>query len=260
MEEYVEAKTPVLTELDKSKDIGNPFRAEVLGILGRGIEETSVGFKPTSLVEKQVASEKSSRGVHSGKREHSIDPDEEDPRIVVAGANSNLYGALQFIEELHQSSNTPNAIVFAAGRPSYLKDTEQGISEGSVLSKRMEFLLKRSEIEGVESQIDANNQNTQDDVKSVLKYAKEKGFKRVALISIEPHIARVWEFTKKVLYEDPDLVGSLEEVRVIDSWAYLEKRGEKYVRLLDKLKSSDAYKRTVEAEKRGTKFLREGNY
>ena len=58
MEEYVEAKTPVLTELDKSKDIGNPFRAEVLGILGRGIEETSVGFKPTSLVEKQVASEK----------------------------------------------------------------------------------------------------------------------------------------------------------------------------------------------------------
>ena len=105
-------------------------------VLGRGIEQVDVGetkkWKPTRAIE-----ELSLKKGHPGIRVKEITPEDENESVVVAGANANVLAAVELFEELKGSDNQPGLVIFAAGRPDFLKnESDETLSEGKILVEK----------------------------------------------------------------------------------------------------------------------------
>lgn len=236
-----------------------------IAVLGRGIEktETSGGekWRPTRAIEKMAGR------YHSGRRERNISMQDEDESVVVAGANANAIAATELFEQLQKNGTPPSVVIFSAGRPAYIEqDPDQSLSEGKILEQKF---LRKVSVKTREAQPETiildKNKNTKDDILTALQTAKEKGVRKLAIITIGLHVERSEEFYKLVVAENPELRGI--SVEFVPSEKLLEERYSKspsaskiFAKELKELKESSAYKRTEEREKRGVKQLREGTY
>ena len=256
-----------MTEKEKSflsPEKEGPLSFDGIIVLGRGIEQVNVGgerkWKPTRAIEKL-----SSGKQHSGTRIEGLTPEDGDELVVVAGANANTLAAVELFDELKKSGGQPSLVIFSAGRPDYLKnEKDKALSEGKILAEKFTG-LEKDKIGETETLVLDKNKNTKDDILYALKAARDRGIKRVAIITISLHVERASEFAKLIMQENPEL--SNIEIQFIPSEELLEKRysksphaSKKFKEGLAKLKQSVAWKRTAEKEKSGVEALRQGKY
>ncbi len=218
-------------------------------VLGRGIERvtTSGGevWRPTRYIEALSA-----RGSHTGRRARGISFNDE--HSVIAGSNANVLAACQFFEE---APVPPGLILFAAGRPHYLRDAEPGLTEGKIMSEKF---IRRVKLRPGESEVIVLSQNrdTKDDIDEVLKIAEHREIKRVVIITVAVHLARTAEFARVACECSPACV----DFQFIASEELLARRNARFARLFRACEKSPAYQRTAAKEQQGIEALRSGNY
>lgn len=228
------------------------LETEVLIILGRGIENYNGHWFPTRLIEKGIGE----YSAHSGTSHDGIDPDTGDD-IVIGGGNSNVRACYEIIKRFHEAGRELPFVIFSAGRPNYLENTDLSISEGSVMRKKLTYLLERDHIELPKTEIISSNKSTLDDINFALKICADRGYKRVSIVTIEPHLLRSWHMTRKALNEK-DIDQRLTQVEFINSWNVLSEIDTKYKGIFDRLRKTKAYQRTQMLEKGGLDALFRG--
>lgn len=237
----------------------------ILVVFGRGIERPSHSshdetlWQPTAYLERLTP-----EGKHSGVRSYDLTLDSKDS--VIAGAHANVMAAVNCCNTAYFK---PEFVIFAAGRPDYLKNAPANISEGSVLAKVFQAKT-RSKAQII---IQDQNKNTWDDLVKSLEFAHQTKNGFVKIISVLVHIARISQFLKHVKETRPDLKNINVDI-IASELELLEKGTLKEVLgyqgeyqesiLLHKhisvITMSPAYQRTAGMEQRGINALREGKY
>lgn len=252
---YVYYQAKELQPLDKEVD--PVFVPDILVILGRGIEKTPTGnWRPTRLVEIGERETFKHTGVTNWKIEGKGDNE------VVGGGQSNVYAAREFLLKYGAQKRIPH-VVFAAGRPDYLKDEPENVSEGEVMKGKLLKILCYPESRMTLHMLN-NNRTTRDDLITSLGIAKTLHFKNIAILTIGLHVPRSWEMMKKILFEkQEEFEGAFEKIVFINSWEVLSKKvrhGATYEKIIKELEQTEAYKRTHRMEQHGIADLRSGRY
>ena len=166
---------------------------DMLCVLGRGIEKHSDGiWHPTGMVERLTENNQ-----HSGiPKLHRInDPNEE---VVIAGSWLNVMATrivyldmfkdlIVFVTDLITS--LPTLLVFAGGRPDYLTNEPENISEGRIMYKA--FCEGGFSLDSMTQVIFMDkNKNTFDDLFEIMKLAHERGAEKIGIVSVLVHLAR----------------------------------------------------------------------
>jgi hypothetical protein len=226
------------------------WEPEVLCVFGRGIEKVDGIWQPTAYIERL-----SDEDCHAGFRTHGITPFDNDTRVVVAGAEINAVACAMLYKKFDDDGATPAVVIFAAGRTAYIaNDPDLNLTEGRILCRRFRELAPPGE--RTEIVFQPGNKNTRDDLVETLKFAKERGFSRIAVISVTVHIPRCQEFMRYV----PDEFISAMDVRWFASEPIvLQYFPEEYSYLWEAM-ISPAYIRTAERERKGIDDLRSGHY
>lgn len=239
------------------------FRAECLVVPGHSIELVNVGgqkeWKPTRLIQ-----EVNEKGWRTGKRNPELGVDSDN--AIVGGGVAVTFAAVQYFSDLEKIGAMPSLVIFAAGRPPYLKEQapdKPDLTEGGPM---LEFFDK--ETSAVEKLGPGNvvilkeNKNTQDDVEKSAELALSRGFSKVAFLLLSMRLDRAEALWGLVKSEKPELSGL--EVRFLAAEDFLRERYEKHperiANVLSAFESSEAYKRTEEAEKGGTAAARARKY
>jgi hypothetical protein len=227
-------------------------RTQAICVLGRGIERvlTNRGhiWRPTRYIETLSES-----GAHTGVRADGIDIN--DNESVIAGAHANVLAACQLCQELDRSGTPPTLIVFAAGRPGYLRaEADLDLTEGRILEQAFRRKMRDQVLEAL---IFSNNRDTKDDIDHFLKLCGQRNIGKAAIISIRLHLERAKEFAKQSPYYGEATVGFLASEEI------LERRYKGFVsfaRIGEMCVSSAAYGRTAFRERQGLDALRSGIY
>lgn len=232
---------------------------DALCVIGRGIErvKTSNGYvwRPTRFIEKL-----SPNGYHTGYREQSITPDGDS--VVIAGANANVLAAIQLFEDFARTGMPPKLVIFAAGRPKYLDEVpDTTLSEGVILAAKFKRWVKTENTYLPEIVIQSGNRNTRDDLEASLALAVEKGVKQLGFITVSVHIERVKEFFNLIRkcnssFKDVDARFFTSENVLLDRYRSVAL----YNKMLEQIQKSEAYKRTLDMERKGIEALRSGTY
>lgn len=242
------------------------MKRTALVVLGRGIEKVSVKdkdenrepkWRPTRLLEIMDR-----KGWHPGRANAFACLQRTD--AVVGGGNANTIAAAWYYRLLHRASSCPEVIIFAAGRPDYLADEHESLTEGTVM---VEKFLRKTRMLGVTAEnvrILAGNRNTYEDVLESLLTCKKRGIRQATVITVEVHMSRTVAFFCFVREKYPDLrrvrvhFKTAEELLLSryanHSWI------EKIRHELQELRTSPAYAATWQKEKIGIRALREGRY
>ena len=226
----------------------------MLCVFGRGIEKVNGEWQPTQYLERL-----SEKNGHSGFRTENLDANSDDSRIVVAGAQLNVWAAADhFREEFLYSGIKPKLVAFAAGRPNYIaNDPDPTLSEGKIL--RESFLWECPEADGsTEIVVQDKNKNTRDDLLETLFMAKARGIENVTIISVLVHLARCHEFLKAAFVAEPELKGY--NVQFLASEAILMQTRPSLVPQLSSFLISKTFCRTAERERKGIGDLLAGRY
>jgi hypothetical protein len=178
---------------------------ECIVVLGRGIEKVQhkgrYVWKPTSLIEMT-----DKNGAHSGYRLNNS----MGAMSMIGGSNANVLAAYHLFKSLSASGKPPGTIMFAAGRPQYLRKEPFWISEGEVLSKKFITKLIGKKYPGnnypvhfspvgdydvadiglVKIIVEYQNKNTFSDIKRSLEIASSSGLENIAFITIGVHLPR----------------------------------------------------------------------
>jgi hypothetical protein len=223
---------------------------DAIVVFGRGIGKDERGrWHPTPYIEETVD------GQHSGVFKTSVNT--EGRNAYIGGANANVLAAVQLFEESVREGSRPKLVIFAAGRPDYLKDEASWLSDGKILEDKFKRKIGKSNHQ-VDTKVIRQNKNTRDDVEQSLKIAKDHGLGRVAIITVGVHIPRSREF-----YEVAKKEGNVStdiQVDFISSEEILGRRDRRFTKIFEAGLKTQAYKKTVAKEKEGIKNLRQGRY
>ena len=220
---------------------------EAIVVLGRGIGKDANGnWQPTGYFEIL------DNGHHSGILDKH--PDQNNPNSVIAGGKINVLAAYYLYKKLCQECRPPKLIIFAAGRPNYLKNESPQISEGVVM--RDEFLkkIKRAHLDIPNIAILSKNKNTQDDIQQSLLTLKKETITNAIYVTVKVHIKRA-EYVKLLLTK----TANNSKISFVSSEEIVGKSNNKYKHLLQKATKTMAYKRISLMEERGIIFLRQNN-
>ena len=245
---------------------------DMLVLLGHSIEEVKRGgivvngdsrqWAPMRLIQKmRMEGEKKYR---EASRNFNLSPD--DPMAYIGGGCAIVTAAVQVFEELKVMGKPLSLLVFAAGRPFYLKDkrTPEALNEGIVM--KTFFLRKAGVKEGdLPMLILAENKNTHDDIEKPLLLAVEKKLKSIAFLMLAMRISRARAFLDKIQQDHPET--SHIEINFISAEDLLRRRYqqspnvlEMLNRLLDIIEGSAAYQATELDERGGLEAFKKQSY
>ena len=225
---------------------------DVLCVFGRPIEKVNGRWALSAYFERL-----SETGAHTGVRSPDIDPNADDPRIVVAGAEANATASALFFEKLRRKGDAPKMVVFSAGRPPYLRnDPDPTLNEARFFKKM--FLRYADPHSSTKLVLQTQNINSYGDVFETLRLARAKKLESVGFVTVTVHMARCKEFYRHVLRREPSL-GSVETEWFASETLLLELSPAAYDHLWEAM-ISKAYARTAERERRGIAALRAGMY
>ncbi len=226
------------------------FRSEVLCVFGRGIEKVNGAWQPTAMIERLENNQ------HPGVRTNGISANDDDERIVIAGAELNVLAAVALYREAKRESTAPRTIVFAAGRPKYIADDpDPDLTEGGVL--RGVFLAHLPDCEA-EIVLQTRNRNTRDDLLETLRLAVSHGYASITIVSVQVHLPRCREFLHWALKAYPEL--ARVEVQFVASEHVVAAHWPERALEAQEVLISRAYARTAERERKGIEDLRAGRY
>lgn len=241
---------------------------------GRGIEQVmengTLTWKPTAYLECLTPQYK-----HSGYRTNGIALSDCNDGVMIAGAHANVMAtAHRFLAGVREN-NPPQLLAWAAGRPDYLKNAPETVSEGSILFA--EFLRRVGDplqlAPDLVVRLQTNNRNTRDDLLESLTMAQEMDLEKIIVVSVLVHLPRIAEFHACALKANPSLAKI--QVEFLASELVLLGKGVTYhLLLLDdrevagqfedvklaRIVDSPAYRRTALREAIGIEALRAGRY
>lgn len=235
-------------------------QADCLAILGRGIErvETRQGevWKPSRYVQNIDTKREGRFLLKTGRLKGDLQ-EHEQQEMIVSGGTAVVLGGLQYLEE--SAENKP-LIIMAAGRPDYLKNAPEGMSEGSVMKD--ELLRRAGQALDV---IVGDDKDTFQGVLHSLQTAKERGLRSITFSTIELHMPRVKAFHKYVLRERPEYTAIqtyfvTAEDLLRRRYAKNSSRLHKFERIQRELHESDVWKETLKREQHGVRAIEDGTY
>ncbi|MBI2612520.1 YdcF family protein [Candidatus Kaiserbacteria bacterium] len=249
---------------DDTESFANPEtklpRADCLALLGRGVVRVSSGeeehWKLSRYIE-EVEPGREGGSSRTGEQVSGAISELPQENLIISGGTAGVLGALQYLEEVEGKKPL---VVMAAGRPPYLKNAPEEMSEGSVMKR--ELLRRLDESPEV---IVNDDKNTYEGVLHSLQTAQERGRSSIVFTTIELHMPRVKELHKYIVQERPELRAlkayfvTAEDLLRRRYAGYLP-RLEAFERIQQELHESDAWKRMWEREQRGVQDLKEGTY
>ena len=242
---------------------------DVLCVFGRGIEKNERGiWQPTAYLEEMTSDNQ-----HGGERKSGLRLWSENSQVVIGGAYANAVAAARIWNHLHVEQAWPSYIVFAAGKPEYLRAAPNRVWEGKPLYN----VMKKNCIENPHTLSDIifqkDNRNTRDDLLQTLKMAQSRGLKNVGIVSVLVHLRRIAEFLRHALIEDPSLAninttlyaselvligtGSVRNLLLLEDPGVA---GPLDYLAISRIIESPVFRRTAEKEGRGIKDLQAGRY
>lgn len=269
---------------------------DVIAVLGRGIERVLIGrvnfrWRPTALVEKC----KPSTGEHLGLKEIGFDINHPD--CLIGGGNANVlaglelfekrgahavlfaYGArsdylrlidapsegeimmLEFVRRLGRGTQViadtvePQVIITDQSEKSPgLYD----VYDGKIVAVPFDGRILGVELRGGLKRYDGTPSNTFTELDNVFGFAVDRGYKRIALITVSVHVPRVIVFASSVKKQKPRYAGI--ELSYFDSEGLLMNRSPRYQKFLDAMRPSAAYYRNQFREWSGIQAFCEGKY
>lgn len=221
-------------------------------VFGRGIaKDTSGKWHPTPYFEKPA------EGQHSGVFKTDVKPQSE--KSVVAGANANVLATYHLYRELAEKGQPPNLVIFAAGRPPFLSNEPEDLSEGKVLEEKFRRKLKTLATgQKPQTVVLAQNRDTKDDVEESVRLAIEKGIRSVAIITVGVHVPRTKELFN--IFKKEEALPDDLKVDFLASEDILARTSKKYERRFQSVKKTPAYERTAVSERKKLKKLRNKGY
>lgn len=187
-----ESESLYLKTFEKKEDF-KPV--DCLVLLGHSIEEVAtaggeIAWKPTRLIQKL-----NENGWRTGERDTNLDPNDES--AYVGGGNAVSIAAAEFFNQLTERAETsdaeaPKLVVFAAGRPAYLKkcNTPEELSEGVPMTEVFQREIKPLKKYAPETLFLNDNKNTRDDIEKPVALAFERGLRRIAFVMLDVRIER----------------------------------------------------------------------
>lgn len=249
--DYVGANIPVLKQYGADSPIS--YDVDGLIVFGRGIERLPGKnlWHPTSLIEKG----KGDRYHHTGLR--VLQGEIGD---VVGGGNANVWATRVYLESYFSRNGEFPYLVFAAGRPSYYLKVDDP-SEGEVMrNKLLQIMPKCLPLDTLKIGTLPDNQDTRDDALNSLQLMCKEGAKKVAIITIGPHIERSYFVVKSNIFKDIQLGENFSSISFIDSFRLLTSRSNRHEGLIIKLSQRNEYLKTTDLEKKWTHFIQHYDY
>jgi len=238
---------------------------DCLVVLGHSIESvTNNGvtvcddhrqWAPTRLIQ-----ERNEKGYRTGIRNWKLRPDDESAYI--GGGNLVTLAATQFIE----TREFPKLLVFAAGRPFYLKEanTPPLLNEGVFMKTSLiRKLSSKSQLHAMT--VLSDNKNTKDDIEKPLSLAFERGWQSVEYLMLGMRIPRAEAFLLETLKSRPALqemttsflpAEDLVRERYVKSPVVLAM----FEALLKRIEGSRAFQKTMQDEQGGIAALQKEEY
>jgi hypothetical protein len=244
----VEAINPIdLVEMQSSPNY------QAIIVLGRGIgwDNKNGIWRPQSYFVRAP--------IHSGVFENDVDPNDN---TLVAGGNLNTLALFHKYTRLVRSGIFPDLVVFSAGRPNYLADEEEYLTEGRVMKEKFLSKLVASKapiITPPEIVILEKNKNTQDDMEESLKTLRERGIRRAAIITVRLQIERAEAFLK-LAHENAGTTSEYINIDFLSAEDILSEIDPRYQTRFSYVDKYKGYLRTQAMEKRGLEALKNGTY
>jgi hypothetical protein len=246
-------------ERKKISDIDIIPQTECLVVVGHGIERTEAGtWIPSRYIQQTID------GYRTAVKNIDLSPN--DPNVLIAGGKIECLATIEAIEILREKPGFPRAIIYAAGRPSYLDRLEPNhpeISEGSVMN---EYISRRVNIpDSTEKHILHSDKNTKDDIENALAIALRYGFKHITFIVLEIRIPRCFAFLEKAVEREPklkDLKVNFVKAEELLGLRYgnFKAASHAWKNIETVVNSSNAYKVTKQNEDIGTAKVRDNEY
>ncbi len=252
-----------VTPISQETRTGVNFYPEMIVVFGRGLAvsknaDGTLNFRPTPLLENMDLI----TGSRKPFRDFRVDLDPEGKGVVAAGGNSNVLGVVHFLVEKETSGprEYPKKLIFAAGRPKYLRDISSSVSEGEIMKGRFDVWANYYHLSNIDVTLLTENRQTWDDVRVSLGLAQTHGCKKVGIIVVGPHVERTWELVNKFVRENPETLESFEKVQILDSWEILKTIHPLYKKVLEFVETTGAYKNIMKMERNGIEAIRNGTY
>ncbi len=177
---------------------------------------------------------------------------------MIGGANANVLALYHFYLQQDISGTSPKLVIFAAGRPPYLQNQPEDLSEGSVMAGK--FLRKIASVgfSPPEILILSQNRNTQDDMNKSLAVAHERGLNNLAFVTIAVQIRRADAFLRKLLSENQGWEGL--NYTFISAEKILSGVDDRYRAAFQDIEKTTPYRNNVYYETRGLIAFGDGKY
>ncbi len=216
----------------------------ILAVLGRGIQFREGAWTPTQDIETYK--------LNKGIPEHSPVPLKSGTAgtvDLIGGGSANVEAASLFLSKMPMLTLTG-----FAPPAEYLKkwnDEDDGPSEGLVMANKIKESGTSATIMTWE-QLNSNyrgdeKSNTELEVKKIIEFAKSIGFHKILFLTVSVHSKRV-EFIAGKNHEITfSVISSDEIIETLGSWEHDR---------IKKLRESEAFKRTLNYEKKGIRKLK----
>lgn len=177
-------------------------KTECLIILGGGIDQVTVRNAETREEEKiwkpsryVVETDPAiiARDKRTGLRKPFTKNEELGKELVVHGGTAHLIAGIQFLDEMRGHGAMPKRIVFAAGRPDYIKNVTNDMEadEGKVMLREFERQTEEESLEETAVEVRGEgSKNTAGDLLNGLKATFDAGLKNAVVIVTEARIER----------------------------------------------------------------------
>jgi hypothetical protein len=131
------------------------------------------------------------------------------------------------------------------------------LSEGSILRER--FLKKLGSAVGdVEIVTLSANRNTRDDIEGIIALASARSIDEIGIVTVDAHLARTMEFARRALKPSEKTRLFFFAAEALLARRYRYRSG--VLLTLSYIKTTSAYHRSADREKRGLSALLRGTY
>ncbi len=238
---------------EKGKD-GNKTKVWMPTHLLQGVEE--LGLRPDG----------SKNFIRTGVN-REVPPD--DPHSIVGGGIMTVTATLEVYEDLLKRGKPPKLIVHNDGRAGFLDKAspdDPSVSEGKFMKRLFEEKLHReySGQELPEEELTQWGRNTKDDILHGLETALAHECASVSFVGLGIRLPRAEAFYEQIQEEDDRFkdikVTFLPAEEIVKNIAMRNGREAQWQNVMEKFKSSEGYKRTLQDEEAGTRAIKKGNY
>lgn len=272
---------------------------DALAVLGRGVEIagktfdssgnlTGTEWAPTRYVQEMSKPDAegyrlAERAFPEGWEEFNYwDPAESEKylaakgqSLMVGGGKANTMAIAAIYEEWWLQGYNPKLIVWSAGSPFYLKDRiANGVpgtpnSEAQVMMPVFKHALKSAGVDTStlpEQVIKDKNKNTEDDVRTALEDALERGLTSVCIVNTTVAMPRTMTFYNKIISERQDLAhlsvifATSENILLNYHYGNNPNARERYLQILERVERSDAWRNTTAKELSGIEAILASTY